>query len=799
MLDTQFRKIWADLSTRKGRSILTMIGLFVGLWGIGTVVIAYAILSVDLAENFGRTAPPNIVMELSEPLTTQFDKAPDKLLIENRPIIPARLKVSENGWLPLYLFVVSDFNKLQIAQFFPEQGAWPPPEGSMLIERSSEALLGFYRAQVKTAPDQGVANIRLLKGGSLISQISGTVYDPGLAPSTMERVIYGYISAETAARWTGGTPNGRILSRVESTHRGATNIAAALSYLQQAIAEKGLELRSTTLNAAPEHPHQFQMNSILFLLSGLGSLALLMSMVLAVNLISSLLSNQIRQIGTLKAIGASRIRVGFLYLATMFILGLCTSLLVLPLVIESGFGLSRTLSAMLNFDLLTKQLPLPLYALLVIFGALLPVAAAWLPVRKWSAVSVRDALDNFGFDNRSFSPLLRSLSSPLPHTLRLGVRNSLRQPRRLALTVLILGIGILSFLLATGMRSSLQQTAAAEEAAHRYQISVNFAKSVSPEQIDWIYNSDGARDFANIQVSAVELWQTTRIYFLSNAAGKSAPYPVFGVPADSRALAPNLMEGSWLSPEQANGFVVNNRFAAKYPQLKTGGSYEFSINDRTIRLKLMGTIKEFSGAGVYMGAAALQQITGAASGTGNLVLITLADASFLQQARFKGKLEQQLDAAGLAGRQVQTANIASQIITSHLDVIVALLAFVAAVMLFVSGLGVASGVGTSIIERSHELGALRAMGATPTAIRGILLSESLFMALLAWLLALALSPPIGQYLGAYFGTGIVEYPFDYSSSVSGIYLSLAAAMLVVLVATLAPAQVATKGEISASL
>jgi hypothetical protein len=45
----------------------------------------------------------------------------------------------------------------------------------------------------------------------------------------------------------------------------------------------------------------------------------------------------------------------------------------------------------------------------------------------------------------------------------------------------------------------------------------------------------------------------------------------------------------------------------------------------------------------------------------------------------------------------------------------------------------------------------------------------------------------------------VEYPFDYTVSPSGIYLSLAAAALVVLVATMLPAHVATSGEISAAV
>jgi putative ABC transport system permease protein len=157
-----------------------------------------------------------------------------------------------------------------------------------------------------------------------------------------------------------------------------------------------------------------------------------------------------------------------------------------------------------------------------------------------------------------------------------------------------------------------------------------------------------------------------------------------------------------------------------------------------------------------------------------------------------GLLENHFDMFRAGGKPlqvsgVQTAKIASMIIRNHLGMIVWILGVMAALMLIVSGLGMASGTGTSVIERTREIGVLRAIGATPSAVRRILGVETLFVTVVAWLLAIVLAPAVSRAASAYFGAGIVEYPFDYQTSISGIWISLAVMLVLTLVATWGPA------------
>jgi putative ABC transport system permease protein len=73
------------------------------------------------------------------------------------------------------------------------------------------------------------------------------------------------------------------------------------------------------------------------------------------------------------------------------------------------------------------------------------------------------------------------------------------------------------------------------------------------------------------------------------------------------------------------------------------------------------------------------------------------------------------------------------------------------VMMVVGGLALASTMGMAVLERQREIGVLRAIGASPRAVMGLVLAEGLMVTLMAWLASLPLAAPIGLLLGEAFG------------------------------------------------
>ena len=61
--------------------------------------------------------------------------------------------------------------------------------------------------------------------------------------------------------------------------------------------------------------------------------------------------------------------------------------------------------------------------------------------------------------------------------------------------------------------------------------------------------------------------------------------------------------------------------------------------------------------------------------------------------------------------------------------------------------------------------------------------------------AMSLANPLSKRLEHYFGTGIVEYPFDHRFSFEGLVLCVLLVSLLAVAATIGPARLVTRGSV----
>jgi ABC-type antimicrobial peptide transport system permease subunit len=802
MSHSLIKKSWRELTGRRGRSLLTLLGLVVGLWGVGSVAVAWYVLGQDMRANFLSTNPPAIAMTIEGPAPVNLGDLgviEGVNAVENRPQISGRVEIAPDTWLPLVLWVVDDFDRMEVARILPETGILPPPGGTFAMERDGLPFVNFLRARAQASGsgqsshrvqvpaslerfENSDITLTLAGGHEVTARLSGTVFDPAQAPSRMEQVLYGYISPDTARAWTGGDYQQRLLVVTEDAHHAAA-IAATAARVESRLQALGYTVLATRYPSATEHVHQFQMNSILFLLTGLGVLALLMSVVLVVNLVNGMLTSQVRQIGILKAIGGSTAQISLIFLGAMWLLGLVAGLAAWPLVLNSGYSIAGGLSAFLNFEVLTTSLPPAFGVGFVILGSLFPVAAALATVRHWCSLPATDALRYAGVNLRQGQASLPSL--PLPVNVQMGLRNAARKPGRTALTAITLAIGVTIFMAALNMRSSLLHTADTEESLKGFDVIVSFEQPIAPERVAFM-------GMFGI-VERAETWRVLAASVDDPDAPSSNPLPLYLVPDDSDALRPSLLAGDWLG--EVDGAVINQRLQNDYPRLTAGSTLDITVEGTQLQLPVIGVMKEFGGAAIYLPADAYRALVPTTGTLVNTGFVGLKEPNEKNLGLLMRNLESHFDTAGVAVRDIRSAKLASRVIRGHLDVIVATLLVVAVFMLLVSSLGMASAMAATVVERTRELGVLRAIGGQPAAIRTLLGSESLAIALLGWLLALLAAQPVSRALSDYFGTALVEYPFDYQGSLAGAGLSLALTILLSGLATLAPARLATRQPI----
>lgn len=72
-MNMKWRKVIGDLLVNPGRIILVIFALIIGLWGVGSILVSYTILSRDLNKNFVRTNPLHAAITSKDFLSAGFD------------------------------------------------------------------------------------------------------------------------------------------------------------------------------------------------------------------------------------------------------------------------------------------------------------------------------------------------------------------------------------------------------------------------------------------------------------------------------------------------------------------------------------------------------------------------------------------------------------------------------------------------------------------------------------------------------------------------------------------------------
>lgn len=785
MTVTRLRKVFSDFWARPGRTLLTLLGLVVGLYGVGAVLVAFTILADDLDENFWRTLPPNIVInadKLTPQTVARLRAIPGVSEVEDRPIVPARIEVGFGRWMPLNLHVVKDFRAMDVARFQPFQGAWPPPDGSMLVERS-----GRFWLREKPGVD-----LRLRLGAELpiSARLSGFAFDAGQAPSSMDRVIYGYVSSQTYRNWAGTEPPSRLLLRVAT---GRVTAQAAAEQAEQALTAAGATIRRVEWHEQLEHPHQFQLNSIVAMLGALALFSSVMCAVLIINMIDSVMAHEQRSIGVMRAIGGRPRQITFDYLLGIGALGLIAGLLALPLALKTGAGIAGFAAAVVNFDLLNPGGPawLPLFVLAV--AVLIPtLVASW---RIWGAtrVPVREALSRSEpGQGTALSERFTGLLRPLPLLQRLAVRSLARRPRRVFLSASVLAVGVAFFMTALNVKTSMMETVDSVKRTRPYDVALTFGAAYPVDQLrTWL------SEFPNVR--GVESWAASETELVA-ADGSALTNPItsFGVPSGSTAFRPDVISGAWLDPRRPAGIVVSQGATNEWPELEPGKHYLLRRGGRSVPIELIGVIKDFGEPRLYAPLAVLQAL-GAPPGRSNYALVTLADHSAAAQSVAISEFEESVvesdwQIAGALGTRMW-----EQVIYAHLVDIGRLLMIIAGIALFIGAMGLASSISVGVVERYREIAVLKAIGGGSRAIATIFASEALFMALLGAGAAILIAPWLSRAVADKFGTLMIEYPFDYRAAEGITPIAVGVAAAIALVACIFPVITALRMTIREAL
>lgn len=773
------KKVLLDLSINKSRSFIVLLAIVLGAFGVSMMTTAYNLLGRNLRDNYLKTNPASFTIVADSLPDEVFQKV--KLLpgieyVEIRNKLICRVDTGENEYVPIWIFIVDYFKKIQINKFRLTEGEFPASDNEILIERTGERLTDIsLKKDLKiTAPGTGRSDFR----------ISGIVHDPGQAPSWMEGLMYGYVTRDFIKKMNIKRLQPELKFTVSNNKLDLGSIEKQLRKTKSFLETNNIKIIRTEILTPGRHIHQSQMDSLMFMLQMFGVLALILSCFLIINMIMAIMAKETRQIGVMKAIGAGTGRITIIYLTIVLAFGLVATLIALPLGFIAGKSYAIFVASMLNFELFNKQISHGVLISQIAIGTLLPALISLIPIYRASRISVREAINDYGVkDNISlststFTRLMSHLK--LSKTTLLAIRNTFRRKGRLVLTLITLVLGGAVFISAFNIRNSLKTTVEQRFIDQKYDIQVFFAKGI--KESDFRSSADSLPF-----VSDYETWGFARATRLIDMNKESELFDLKLAPLKTVLFKPEIIMGRWLSGN-SDEVVVNHMFLSKYPDARPGTTITLKVDDKIKTVRITGCIRElFSGPSVYASKTLLDKFPGM-SGKMNSALITFNSDKFPDLDSNTNQLEQWFSSKNYPATLVFRKDQYKERVIDHLVVITTMLIMVTLLLIIVGGLGLITTIGINIVERLRELAILRAIGVTNSTLYRLTLTEGFVIGILSWIISLILSIPVSYYLGNKFFNIFFETTLNFNISITCIVLWLCIIIAFCAVAVLVPSR-----------
>jgi putative ABC transport system permease protein len=172
--------------------------------------------------------------------------------------------------------------------------------------------------------------------------------------------------------------------------------------------------------------------------------------------------------------------------------------------------------------------------------------------------------------------------------------------------------------------------------------------------------------------------------------------------------------------------------------------------------------------------------------------LATSDQSVAGQKRIGVALDQHLRSRGFRVSGVITGAELREMTVQMVSILVSLLMLMALLTAVVGSIGLTGTMGMNVLERTREIGVMRAIGAVDSAIVKSVVIEGAFIGFISWLLALPLSFPISRLLLAIISTSMGIGRIESAFTPQGMVIWLGVVVALTALASLWPARNAAR-------
>ena len=545
-----------------------------------------------------------------------------------------------------------------------------------------------------------------------------------------------------------------------------------------------------------EHPMQDIVNGIMLILKVMAIVSLGLGLLLVINTVNAIVAQQVPQIGVMKAMGGTTRQMLLLYLSGVLIYGVLAVFIAVPL----GVAVAADMSAGM---LATMAIPRdPVFRVSnqaviqqLIVGLLVPLLAALWPVFSGVRLTVREAISNYGISASYGKGLLDRLLARwrgLPRLTALTLRNTFRRKGRVALTQIALVMAGVVFIMVISSAESFSHTVAFLTNSLGFKVQIGFQSPVRNEEVQAIIAAQ-----PNVEHVEMSLFEASTAYRGKDDV-KGEDIFFNGVQPDSPLIKLPVIQGRWLLTEDDHAAVLTNEVADKLG-VQIGDPIWISLGGQKIEWVVVGTVFDVSNLqrNVYVSRPVYAAEVGL-TGHGTSASVSTLPDDGATQLRVESQLREVLNARGLRVGGTNTYEAERVRMENIYGLIMIMLLTMAALIALVGAVGLAGTLSINVLERRREIGVMRAIGASTPTIARLFIGEGLLLGLLAWLIAIPLSIPVGQVFVAVIGQ-VLNFPINYQFSWNGALQWLIIIVVLSILGSLLPAIRATRVSVRESL
>jgi putative ABC transport system permease protein len=796
-----WRKVWSDLWYHKVRTLLAVLSIAAGVFAVGAIFgEADQLLSgMDAAHQAVLPSHINLTLQdrIDRDTAIRLKNIEGVVDVEVLNQVSTRYKLQpQDEWEPAVLIMRDDYEDQTYDLLQLKAGEWPKKD-HIGVDRSASEYYGI---------DLGDKVIFELDKTDRALTVISKIRHPFVPPPSFGGEPRFFVDAQGLERFN--IPDGefnQLLVQVEPySPEFAREIA---SEIKDHLGKENIRVGGAIYQDPEEHWGRLFVEGFNFVLQILAVISLFMSVILVTNTMTAIITQQINQIGIIKAVGGGTGTILKIYLTTVLVYGLLALLVSLLPGAWVAFSLTRTFLNLFNIDYETFQVSTQAIIWQGLAAVLIPLLAALRPVFNGAGITVREAIASYGLGGDFGSNWLdqwverlgrRFFSSPYA----IALANTFRRKGRLLLTQLVLITAGTMFLMVVSLANSTDLTVTNDLNRRSYDVRVNFEDRQRADRL-----AKMAQTVSGVELT--EVWLTQPASILKEGqrlrdAGVSVG--LTGIPAGTAMYKPIITSGRWVKPGDEQVLVIS-KATADDNHISVGDVVTLNLNDlgQDVEWEVVGVYQtvfndSFNDTPAYAPLDAVYDVTNKHNrGTQLLVRTEFHDEAHttiisnqLQTMYEERNMDIDLQGTGTTYKDRQFAD-------SQYAININMLLMLAVIVAIVGGIGLMGALSISVVERTREIGVMRAIGARSQSIMGMFVLEGVLQGLISWAVAAPLSYLIGYPVARQLGQTMLDIDLDYSYSYGAVFIWLAAILVIAALAAIVPARSATRISVRESL